>query len=944
MPWLLAVIGLVLGIAFFIHSPASGAAVGFMIGWLLGAQLRQSGRIRELEQRMADQEYAAANRTQPEPEPAYAPQQTAAASAPVEPVVVAPPPAPMVSPAPEAPVMEAPVPSAPVMPAPVPGRAVFDLGSEPAVEPVAAAVRATSDADLLARERAEARANVVMATARVRGAEPPPSSQGFDLGATIKRWITDGNVPVKIGVLVLFIGIASALKYAVDQNLISFPIEMRLAAIGLFAMVGLVFGWRQREERRAFALSVQGGAVGVLLLTIFAAYHYYHLLPTGLTFGLVLTVVAGAAMLAVLQDAIALAVLAQVGGFLAPVLINTGSGNHVALFSYYAVLNAAIFAIAWYKPWRVLNLVGFAFTFIVGFAWGRDSYVPGKLATTEPFLVLFFLFYVAIAVLYSLRRNELERGTGFVDGTLVFGTPLVVFPLQAALLRGDDMMLAYSALAMAAVYGVLARFLWNREGQRTLSISFAALSLGFATLAVPIALSARWTACTWALEGVALVWLGMRDRRTWPILAGMLLQFLAGVAYVEAISKGGENPLQAILNGRFLSGALLALAALASAFMLRREERWRPGAAVMLLVGCVWWATTGIVEIEAFVAPGIRDVALLFAIAGTLAVFALARRQLDWDELSWPMLTLFVLLPLGTLSMFDDPPMDAMHVSAWLAVVAGGAYALRSLASPVVARGVSLAHIAWLVTLVVVAGIDLHSRTVAAGLAHTAWSAVSWIVPLFLAYLLAWRAPAIGAFPLADEWPRYSLRWFVPASMALVAWWLLSLLHDGDVAPLPYLPLVNPLELAQLAVLALLFSRWRAMSDDANRRLLGQAGLAAGFVMLSIGTLRGVHHLANLPWDPSLLGSSTAQTSLTVAWSVVGVLALVAGSRRASRPTWLVGSLIMGVVLAKLLLVDRTYIGNLQGIISFIVVGLLFTTVGYFAPTPPREVPAGSAA
>ena len=158
------------------------------------------------------------------------------------------------------------------------------------------------------------------------------------------------------------------------------------------------------------------------------------------------------------------------------------------------------------------------------------------------------------------------------------------------------------------------------------------------------------------------------------------------------------------------------------------------------------------------------------------------------------------------------------------------------------------------------------------------------------------------------------------------------------------LPLVKPLELAQLAVLALLFSRWRAMSDDANRRLLGQAGLAAGFVMLSIGTLRGVHHLANLPWDPSLLGSSTAQTSLTVAWSVVGVLALVAGSRRASRPTWLVGSLIMGVVLAKLLLVDRTYIGNLQGIISFIVVGLLFTTVGYFAPTPPREVPAGSAA
>jgi hypothetical protein len=79
---------------------------------------------------------------------------------------------------------------------------------------------------------------------------------------------------------------------------------------------------------------------------------------------------------------------------------------------------------------------------------------------------------------------------------------------------------------------------------------------------------------------------------------------------------------------------------------------------------------------------------------------------------------------------------------------------------------------------------------------------------------------------------------------------------------------------------------------------------------------------------------SMAQTSLTVVWSVLGVLALITGSRRASRPTWLVGSAIMAVVLAKLLLVDRTYIGNLSGIVSFVVVGLLFTTVGYFAPTP----------
>jgi uncharacterized membrane protein len=45
----------------------------------------------------------------------------------------------------------------------------------------------------------------------------------------------------------------------------------------------------------------------------------------------------------------------------------------------------------------------------------------------------------------------------------------------------------------------------------------------------------------------------------------------------------------------------------------------------------------------------------------------------------------------------------------------------------------------------------------------------------------------------------------------------------------------------------------------------------------------------------------------------------------------------MGVVLLKLVAVDRRYMGNLEGIISFLAVGLLLVGVGYFAPSPPRR-------
>ena len=59
----------------------------------------------------------------------------------------------------------------------------------------------------------------------------------------------------------------------------------------------------------------------------------------------------------------------------------------------------------------------------------------------------------------------------------------------------------------------------------------------------------------------------------------------------------------------------------------------------------------------------------------------------------------------------------------------------------------------------------------------------------------------------------------------------------------------------------------------------------------------------------------------------------------ASRPgvVWLAGAVTMAVVLAKLLLIDRSHLGNLFGIGSFIAYGLLCTVIGYLAPAPPKR-------
>ena len=48
------------------------------------------------------------------------------------------------------------------------------------------------------------------------------------------------------------------------------PVELRLARIGVAAVVLLAFGWRLRLSRPGYAQVLQGGAVAVLYLTLFA--------------------------------------------------------------------------------------------------------------------------------------------------------------------------------------------------------------------------------------------------------------------------------------------------------------------------------------------------------------------------------------------------------------------------------------------------------------------------------------------------------------------------------------------------------------------------------------------------------------------------------------------------------------------------------------------------
>ncbi|MBE5313824.1 MAG: DUF2339 domain-containing protein [Xanthomonadales bacterium] len=932
---------IVLAVLFGLLALASESLVSVLLatlaGWLLGSQQELSQRLRKLENRQTTgaREQAAPRSTDASP----------------------------VSPEP---------PGARVMPAAAqsaPLRASMGDSAEPAL-PRSAASPAADSARTASNARAESsesmapsanarpvppplptsahRTQTVRAvspaetprTARSRVEAPADSVLGTLLG-----WLFGGNLPVKLGVLVLFAGVAAALRYAAQQGLFQLPIGWRFVGIAAAAVAGLLFALRQRHARPAFSLSLQGGAIGVLLLCVFGAFRLYDLLLPSVALGMVVALVALAALLAVWQNAAALAVLGFLGGYLGPVLINTGSGDQVALFSYYAVLNAAVFVVAWWRHWHALNLMGFLFTFGVGSVWGLRSYVPEDYASSQVFLLLFWAFYLGIAVLGAVRRG-LAANHG-VQASLTFALPLWAFTLQSGLLEGDHSALSWSALLAAAAYAALAALLLRNPRARLQGEGFAWVAVGFITVAVPLAFSAQQTAAVWALQGVGAMWLGLRQRRSLSLVFGWLLQLGAGCSLLINLGEAlNENRFD---TDGYSSGLRFSLAILAAAGFLASQlhERFARSAAEVWMGFALGAAWLGLLWLHLGWKPpfALAHFETLLGAAMLIALGAsLLRSRLGWARLGWLAVTPLAALPLlGLCALIEQagPGLDGRGLALWALCAVAAAWTLKALREPPM-RLTGAAHLSALATLALVLGSDFAQRAERAEFG-SAWIWTLAVLPLAALAWALWRNPERYAWPLADRFQRYARLWHGAATLALGGAWFIALYSSADAEPLPYLPLLNPLELLQWGLLLL---AWQALPREARGDLLPlRAGLAAAaLLLLTLAALRSLHHHANLPWSPALFDSALTQGVLSVLWALAGVVAWVAGSRRGNWPVWLAGAALMGGVLLKLVLVDRVYLGNLPGIGAVLTVGVLLVVVGYLAPSPPRRGEANPSA
>lgn len=806
--------------------------------------------------------------------------------------------------------------------------------------------------------------------------------------ALARNWLLGGNTIVRMGVLVLFVGLAFLAKYAMDNALL--PPELRLTSIAAAGIALFVFGWRLRgrqPERLAYALTLQGAGVGALYLTVFAAFRLYQFLPAGAAFVVLGLICVFSTVIALLQNALPMAFIGFAGAFAAPLLVSTGQGNHVSLFSYYLLLGVAIAAVAWLRAWRALNLLGFFATFGVATLWGTLTYQPEYLSTTEPFLVGFFLLYLAASLMYATRHALHPKQA--VDATLIFGLPLVAFGLQAALVRNIEYATAFSSLAMGALYLALGWWALRRKDAgvgQWLGECFAALGLGFVTLAVPLALDARWTSAVWAAEGAAVYWMGQRQDRWLARLVGLALQVFAALSYLSVLEHAPVD-VWPLANPSFIGAVLLAASALALAHWTRSAAtptgpQWlRPLmeleqglSPVLFWVGFLWWQFALLHDIERAVpssdgnwvqvlSPALQShlemlgwlvsawlahrlalpqrakpwpiaatpawfslpVMLLFALQGVVELDHVFQ---DWGWLVWP-------LALG-LHLVTLKQLDAMAPQRWWSWVHSG--------------GV------WLVMLL--AGNLLVWAVQRAQLQGTAWASVIFLVASVLVLLALTPRPLYQAdsrvrtaWPLVRFAQAYLWRAAWPLAVAVALGALVVAVHsDGNAHPLPYVPLLNPTDLTvalALASCAMWLSRVRqsdltlpTVAMDARWPLV-LVGLA--FVAVNTAWLRVAHHFAGVPWAVDrLFDSFLVQAGYSILWTLIALGLMLWSHRRGMRQVWKGGALLLGLTVAKMFLVDLSNRGGSERIVAFIAVGVMMLVVGYFAPIPPASARASA--
>lgn len=342
------------------------------------------------------------------------------------------------------------------------------------------------------------------------------------------------NLISKIGILIIMVGVAIGGKYAIDNQLISPAARIIIGTLIGLGLQGFAIKLRKNYEK--FSAVLTSGSMAILYFMVYFAYDFYALIPMPLAFALMVVVTAYTIHSAWKYDREVIAILGQIGAYIVPFLLSSGSGNVEVLLAYIAIINIGVLIVSSKKYWKiVLALAFFASWSILAFSYRATEITSSAQAWRMlMFMLIYFLTFYAAFILYKVFKCQFFK---HFDITYILANSFFFFGLGYNLMKNDSGMASYIelfALFNAIVHFIVAFLLFKKrlvdENVRLLTIGVGFI---FVTIAVAICFTGHWITLFWMLEMTLLFVLGrikkqyFYERMSYPILLLAVVSLLA---------------------------------------------------------------------------------------------------------------------------------------------------------------------------------------------------------------------------------------------------------------------------------------------------------------------------------------------------------------------------------------------------------------------------------
>ena len=743
-------------------------------------------------------------------------------------------------------------------------------------------------------------------------------------------WMQHGNPILRVAVALLMVGVVLLLRFASEHWQLSLGVKLGFIAVA--GAVTTLAGYLLQRKNTLFAIALQGLGLAVIFLTLIFAHHF-EVLQSLMTASVLFVMLLGmTVVLSLKQQALYLAILALSMAYLAPLLIPHTHPDVVFLFGYYFVINLAVVVVNYLQPWKILHQIAFFATMFIGGAvigiYAEDS----QLNTLDIILWLHIALFIWLSIRYSQLmvaeqqqqresepRSNNKKLQPILDVGLIFSVPVLGFSLHAFLMHDSTVALTSGAAALAVTYGLLN--FWIKRQHPQLSIlakSFFILAVVFTALIFPLAKGAHWTSTGWVIQGTALIVWGITERYRLSRYVGVALVLLSTIALMYQIWSNDDFPI--------LTTVIYAIAQFISAFYLLHYPEVKKYFSARIL--------SGIFLVSGMYAGAIAGVELMhwqswaFACSIAIATASLAcfsivvqlKTKLEWQSLQLTLLGSLLLLLYG-LTVFEE----VFITQRWTSQTTQFSFAISA---------------------VVLSLILIFMQRSSVRVANQLWAAMLCLALASIGLAIFPQMPivALGIVPVLYVFYGYFIakRDFIDqiSVWGLGLLWLLVLNLDSYSAIHYYLaPLLNFTDLLSLLMFAGLLRIIYRHNFETQSTLewgIKISTILIGLLVFSSVVVRAMHHYLATPlWGSAIWHDGSVQLSLTLLWVVLAFVLMTFSSRRHIRQIWFVGAALLGIVVAKLLLLDLSQSGTLTRVISFIGSGVVMLVIAYIAPLPP---------